>query len=66
MYLSLKSWQRFTETWALVERAARLGLFERHRPGGPFHGKPVRVLSIGGGPGYELIAFERFFRMCEP
>jgi hypothetical protein len=32
MYLTLKSWQRFTETWALLERATRLGLFEPHRP----------------------------------
>jgi hypothetical protein len=32
MYLTLKSWQRFTETWALLERAGRLGLFEPHTP----------------------------------
>ena len=61
-YLSIKCWQRFTETWALLERAARLGLMAAHQPGGAYHGLPVRVLSIGGGPGYELIAFERFFR----
>jgi len=30
--------------------------------GGRFHGLPVRVLSIGGGPGFELLAMERFFR----
>ena len=62
MYLSLKSWQRFTETWALLERAGRLGIFEPHKPGGAFYGRPIRVLSIGGGPGYELLGFERFFR----
>ena len=66
MYLTLKSWQRFTETWALLERASRLGLFAPHRPppsgSGSLRGRPVRVLSIGGGPGFELIAFERFFR----
>jgi hypothetical protein len=80
MYLTLKSWQRFTETWALMERATRLGLLEPHRRqpprtptgssgggssamAGAFAGRPVRVLSIGGGPGYELLAFERFFRL---
>mmetsp|Transcript_64919 Transcript_64919/g.130521 ORF Transcript_64919/g.130521 Transcript_64919/m.130521 type:complete len:488 (-) Transcript_64919:71-1534(-) len=64
VYLSLKSWQRFTETWALLERAHNLGLFEPHNPtnGGALAQRPVRVLSIGGGPGYELVAFERFFR----
>ena len=72
MYLSLKSWQRFTETWALLERAARLGLFEPHRNHKPEAApagaagvaacRPVRCVSIGGGPGYELLAFERFFR----
>ncbi len=61
-YLQFKSWQRFCETFALLERGARLGLMEGHRPGGRFHERPVRVFSIGGGPGYELLAFERFFR----
>ena len=32
-YLSIKCWQRFTETWALLERAARLGLMAAHQPG---------------------------------
>lgn len=61
MYLKMKSWQRFTETWALLERSGRLGLFEPHRSG-LIRGQPVRVLSVGGGPGYELLAFRRFFR----
>lgn len=65
MYLKLKSFQRFTETWAMLERSARLGLFEMHRQQQSSQSqsiKSVRVISIGGGPGYELIAFERFFR----
>jgi hypothetical protein len=62
VYLSLKSWQRFTETWAMLERSHNIGFFEAHKPGGALAGRPVRVLSIGGGPGFELAAFERFFR----
>ena len=30
VYLRLKSFQRFTESWALFERAARRGIFERY------------------------------------
>jgi hypothetical protein len=30
MYLRLKSFQRFTETWALLERCAAAGLFGTH------------------------------------
>jgi hypothetical protein len=65
MYLKLKSFQRFTETWAMLERSARLGLFDVHR-NQQFQQqtKSVRVISIGGGPGYELISYERFFRRC--
>mmetsp|Transcript_30403 Transcript_30403/g.35879 ORF Transcript_30403/g.35879 Transcript_30403/m.35879 type:complete len:287 (-) Transcript_30403:70-930(-) len=61
MYLKLKSFQRFTETWSMLERCARLGLFEEYQQPSQ---KPTcaRVVSIGGGPGYELVAFERFFR----
>ena len=56
-YLRLKSIQRFTETWALLERAALTGIFD------VTHGHPrraIRVASMGGGPGYELIAFDWF------
>ena len=39
-YLKLKSWQRFTETYALMERAGRRGLFDAPRP----EGRPLRVV----------------------
>ena len=86
-YLIYKSLQRFTETWALLERAAVAGLFapefvrnkkaeaddESDDDGGDDDGKesssdeneddvqPIRVASVGGGPGYELFATREFF-----
>ena len=71
VYLRLKSFQRFTESWALFERAARRGIFERYLTplepvpgGGGEQGTPalqtLHVASLGGGPGYELLAFEWF------
>ena len=56
-YLKLKSWQRFTETYALLERAHRRGLFDAPLP----TGRPLRIAALGGGPGYELLAAQRFF-----
>ena len=47
MYLRMKSWQRFTETWACLERCARGGLFDE----GACLMSSSRVVSIGGGPG---------------
>jgi hypothetical protein len=55
-YLKLKSWQRFTETYALLERAAMRGLFDAPLP----EGRPLRVAALGGGPGYELLAAQRY------
>lgn len=75
VYLRLKSFQRFTESWALYERAARRGVLERYltptstadgagsagEGGEGGGGLPrLRVASLGGGPGYELLAFEWF------
>ena len=51
MYLRLKSFQRFTETWALLERCAAAGLFQPRGEGGifaptaPGEGRPLRVVS---------------------
>lgn len=56
-YLKLKSWQRFTETFALLERAGRRGLFDAPLP----EGRPLRIAALGGGPGYELLAAQRYF-----
>jgi len=58
MYLRLKSYQRFTETWAALERCAHAGLFDA----GGCLGDARRVVSLGGGPGYELFAFDAFRR----
>ncbi|KAJ1462801.1 hypothetical protein M885DRAFT_165253 [Pelagophyceae sp. CCMP2097] len=64
MYLRLKSFQRFTETWALLERCAAAGLFDADASlclGGRGADK-LRVVSLGGGPGYELLAYDWFDR----
>lgn len=58
IYLRLKSVQRFTEAWALCERAALHRVFS---PAKLEQGR-VRVVSIGGGPGFELLAFDLFWR----
>ena len=58
MYLRLKSYQRFTETWAALERCAHAGLFDA----GGVLGDATRVVSLGGGPGYELLAYDYFRR----
>jgi len=97
MYLRYKSYQRFAETWALLERCAAAGLFQTGAPLCAFTGigtttsslsdvaavavpadqggkqseeegaesKPskLRVVSLGGGPGFELLAFDWFARM---
>jgi len=75
LYLRLKSFQRFTESWALFERAAARGVFDPwlqsagggggsgegenggNGGGGSSGGRALlRVASLGGGPGYELLA----------
>jgi hypothetical protein len=91
-YLIYKSLQRYTETWALFERAAVAGLFvpeflRNKKAEGDDESddddddddakegdeessssdededevQPVRVASVGGGPGYELFAAREFF-----
>jgi hypothetical protein len=67
-YLRFKSFQRFTETYNLLERAAARGLFRDcvPRPAAAAGGggvAPLRVASIGGGPAYELLAFRE---VCPP
>jgi hypothetical protein len=52
MYLRYKSFQRFTETYALLERAEMRSLFSGDGVFTPkADGRPLRVASIGGGPG---------------
>ena len=66
IYLRLKSFQRFTESWALFERCAAHGVLDpfirRSTGSGDSEAArpPLRVASLGGGPGYELLAFEWF------
>ena len=58
MYLRMKSIQRFTEIWALLERADSIGTFDHIYEKGSGR---VRIAAIGGGPGYELLAARLFF-----
>jgi len=62
VYLRLKSFQRFTETWAILERAQADGLFEKHQGAKC----TLRIASVGGGPGYELLALRIFFKRNFP
>ncbi|KAL9178391.1 hypothetical protein ACHAXT_000038 [Thalassiosira profunda] len=62
MYLRMKSIQRFTEVWCLLERSADLGVFDEVIQ----NAAPVRVAAVGGGPGYELLATKLFFAQRAP
>lgn len=53
-YLHFKSFQRFTETWAILERSLSAGVLDLTK-------RYLKVASIGGGPGFELLAFKLFF-----
>lgn len=57
-YLKLKSLQRFTENYNLLERAYNEGIFNEYIQ----CDEPVKlcIASLGGGPGYELFAFKCF------
>ena len=63
-YCRFKSVQRFTETWACLERARARGVFEDVGKGGD--GETRRVASLGGGPGFELVAVREFFKAHFP
>lgn len=58
-YLMVKSFQRFTETWALLERSKSYGLFNNIESN-------LNVASIGGGPGFECLAYDIFFKKYYP
>ena len=64
LYLRLKSFQRFTESWAIFERAGALGTFDTWlQPTAEGAERPLlRVASLGGGPGYELLALAWYLR----
>ena len=59
--------QRFAETWALLERVAGAGLSRRAAFHGLVHpnqatGESWRLVSLGGGPGFELLAADWFVK----
>ena len=60
-YVRLKSIQRFTETYNLMCRALDKNLFNFVNTK-----KKVRIISLGGGPGFELYASRLFFENFFP
>jgi hypothetical protein len=58
-YIRYKSIQRFTETWTMLVRAHNRGIL---------HNLPltVNVVSLAGGPGFELYTFREFFKVYYP
>ena len=68
MYLRMKSIQRFTEVWCLLERCDELGVFDaiiQQSERGEVMG-PIRFAAVGGGPGYELLATKLYFAERAP
>jgi hypothetical protein len=59
-FLHSESIPRFTTTWSMLEGAMATGVI-----GLPINNS-LRVASIGGGPGFELIASKLFFRQHWP
>ena len=58
-YLIVKSFQRFSETWSLLERSRSFGVFNRLP-------KLINFVSVGGGPGFECYTFELFIKEYYP
>lgn len=66
MYLKMKSFQRYTETYSLLQRATHKGMFSKEiAEQGEQTGK-LRIASLGGGPGYELLAMRHFLEAKLP
>lgn len=63
MYLRMKSLQRFTEIYSLLERCKSRGVFNHILERG---NSSLRIASVGGGPGYELLATKLFFQEHAP
>ena len=57
LYIKIKSFQRFTENFSIFEKADQLtpSLFKNIN-------NDINVASIGGGPGFELVAFDFYFK----
>jgi hypothetical protein len=67
-YIRYKSVQRLTEAWACLQRARRAGVFDALDDTAPSPPPrlPLRVASLGGGPGFELLAVRWFFERHYP
>ena len=68
-YLRYKSVQRLTEAWACLQRARNCGVFASLTEGpGMEDGdrQTLRWASLGGGPGFELLAVRWFFERHYP
>jgi len=69
IYIKIKSVQRFTEVYNLLVRMHNQGMFDflerkspsRNRELDQAGKKSFRIISIGGGPGFELYATRLFF-----
>ena len=63
-YLRLKSIQRFTESYVCMQRAYNAGAFaklQRSTADGAATGSiPYSIVSLGGGPGFELLGAKAF------
>ena len=55
--MKLKVFQRFCETWSLLERSCNYGVFKNIPD-------KLNIVSIGGGPGFECYAFECSAMQC--
>mmetsp|Transcript_25548 Transcript_25548/g.31418 ORF Transcript_25548/g.31418 Transcript_25548/m.31418 type:complete len:565 (-) Transcript_25548:452-2146(-) len=72
IYIKLKSFQRFTETWATLERCFADGLFDIHvdearkAAQSACEAPIIRMASIGGGPAFELLAIKLYFERIAP
>jgi len=63
MFLHIKSFQCFTETWSLLERAKAVGVFDNFVVNKPHL---VRFATIFGGPAFEILAAKMFFSTYFP
>jgi len=59
-FLHSEAVPRCTTTWSLLEGATATGVIALS------NNNSLRIASIGGGPGFELIACQLFFRRCWP
>lgn len=57
VYFRIKSVQRFTEIWNMLERAHIMNILPQ------IIQKVNRIVSIGGGPGIELYAIDTFIKL---